>query len=108
MSPRSGPKVAVRPEAAEAILSLARGDLAYGREEARVTAAAGAGRNRQAAEALVSLLLTHSTTERAMAVVGLPPEEMRAALLRLAGGGPVGHPKLSLDQVRDGASRLEG
>jgi len=107
MNSGPGPKVVMRPEAVEAVLSLARGDFACGREEAR-TPVAGAGRNRRAAEALVSLLLTHSTTERAMTVVGLPPEEMRAALLRLAGGEPVGHPKLSLDRVRDGVGRLEG
>lgn len=89
-----GPKVSIRPEAAEAVLAL-------------VKAGGGAGRANQAlAEVLVSLLLIHPTTERAIEVEDLSRGELRAALLRLAAGEPAAYPKVSLDLIRLEAPRL--
>ncbi len=69
--------VSVMPEAAQAVLALAK-------EGASLDSA-----SEELTQALVALLIAHDTTELAMRIVGASRDEFRRAFLKLAAGQPV-------------------
>ncbi|MDP2871991.1 MAG: hypothetical protein Q8P31_05565 [Bacillota bacterium] len=87
--------VSVMPEAAQAVLALAK-------EGASLDSA-----SEEFTQALVALLIAHDTTELAMRIVGASRDEFRRAFLKLAAGQPVGELKLSLDAIRNRPQDLE-
>ncbi len=79
----------LKPEAAEAVLRLARGARPDDRRKA------------------VDELCGHWTTALVARSEGLPPAAMREAIGHFARGEPTRQPRLSLDQIRAGADALE-